>query len=662
MTKSAKMILWAGLIALLSFIVASCSREKFSMGPARNASDVTISVTMDQTKTVTNGTLISWTDGDDLTLLTFPLGGTGYYPSKFKYANDLQGARFKGRIEDYGDMNNFYAFYPYSESILTPKEFNIRINETPVQDGNTSPAHLAGPDFPLYGKQTRVVGVNNISISMTNLLSIARFVVKNTADDPIVVQNIEFSCSKYISGNFCSDVTVDDPAWVAKDGASTKITLTVNDGQAIDKDSTAEFYVGMLPVILSAGDKLKVKITASSKGKEVVFYRLIEPKETTSFYSGYRKQINCSFDSIHTTDPWPESESQIPVDTPDYYYKLTATPDSWEGTYLIVDEANLVAFGENKDNYRTPVEIVDGKIAAMPALVENQVTVTTSATGAGKYDIKTILGKYMYGFSSGFLFDSAVSGGHTYYNTLAISGEKVVISSSYGQSQKRFCYTGGTFNYVNDESEAYADASVSLYRLGEPEDVPGGDPTKTDQTISFGTSEFSWTIGSGYAIGGSYPLPTVTGAKTTVTYESSNTNVASISGSNIIINAAGTTVIKATAAETDKYNRATATVTLKILSSSEPTTSAYVKVTSAPSSWDGTYLVVDEVSGKAFAPFTANASAYAVNVTINNGQIVSDGTIDRYAITVSDAGVNHANSNVSGLRAYNVKNADGQYI
>ena len=90
--------------------------------------------------------------------------------------------------------------------------------------------------------------------------------------------------------------------------------------------------------------------------------------------------------------------------------------------------------------------------------------------------------------------------------------------------------------------------------------------------------------------------------------------------------------------------------------------SAYVKVTSEPTTWDGTYLIVDENSSKAFAAFSGNASSYAVNVTISNGKIAATSDVAKYAFTISDAGVNHENSNFSGQRAYNLRNSDGMYI
>ena len=187
------------------------------------------------------------------------------------------------------------------------------------------------------------------------------------------------------------------------------------------------------------------------------------------------------------------------------------------------------------------------------------------------------------------------------------------------------------------------------------------DSSKQNQTIAFANETVSWTLGDTYAVGGTYSLPQVSGATTTVTYTSSNPSVAEIvNGNQVKINAAGTTTITATAAETATYYGATATMTLEIKNGTAPATgSAYVKVTSEPASWDGTYLFVDESAGKAFAAFS-DVSNYAVNVTVSNGRIAATNDIARYALTVSDAGVDHAN--VSGQRAYNVINTDGKYV
>ena len=266
MFKATKSFFKASVLAVAAVICASCAQEDSVFGThEKRAKDVTISVSMNETRTVNDGISTKWSANDAITLLTLPFDGTGYYPSKFTYHQDENGNRFRGRIEDYGEMNSFYAFYPYRNDILTPKDYRIDINANPVQEGNTSTAHLAGTDFPLYGKQLKVQGVSNINISMSNILAVARFVVTNTTESPIVVKSIEFTSSNYITGSFNADMTVDDPAWTAdKENASTKVTLAVNNGEEIAAGGNAEFYVGILPNVCLAGSKLKIKITASN--------------------------------------------------------------------------------------------------------------------------------------------------------------------------------------------------------------------------------------------------------------------------------------------------------------------------------------------------------------------------------------------------------------
>ena len=193
--------------------------------------------------------------------------------------------------------------------------------------------------------------------------------------------------------------------------------------------------------------------------------------------------------------------------------------------------------------------------------------------------------------------------------------------------------------------------------------------SKQNQTLSFG--DVTWTLGDGYESGGTYTFPQAQGAQTLVRYTSDNSSVAEIvdaTSNRVKINGTGTAHITATADETTSYYGATATMTITIKPASTPpvTGSAYVKVTGEPSSWDGTYLFVQEdsnnnpTSGKAFAAFSANASSYAVNVTISNGQIAATSDLAKYALTVTDAGVQHANA--SGQEAYDVRNSDGKYI
>ena len=196
------------------------------------------------------------------------------------------------------------------------------------------------------------------------------------------------------------------------------------------------------------------------------------------------------------------------------------------------------------------------------------------------------------------------------------------------------------------------------------QDDPGQqDPDKENQELSFAYATVTWQLGNGYTKGNSYDVQAVNGARTNVTYTSGNTNVATISGNRIIIVDAGETTITANAVGNDIYNPASTSYRLVISQSSTGGNAAYVKVTRAPENgWEGTYLIVDDDSSMAFAAFSDNASNYAVGVTISNGQIVANSTVNKYAFTVTDAGVAHENSSFSGQEAYNLRNSEGSYI
>ena len=82
----------------------------------------------------------------------------------------------------------------------------------------------------------------------------------------------------------------------------------------------------------------------------------------------------------------------------------------------------------------------------------------------------------------------------------------------------------------------------------------------------------------------------------------------------------------------------------------EPDEKCYVKVTSAPRDWSGTYIIVDESAGKAF---DENASSYASTVSISGGKVVWSETVAKYQVTISK-------SSVDGM--YDVKTVSGKYV
>ena len=79
-------------------------------------------------------------------------------------------------------------------------------------------------------------------------------------------------------------------------------------------------------------------------------------------------------------------------------------------------------------------------------------------------------------------------------------------------------------------------------------------------------------------------------------------------------------------------------------------TKSYVKVTSAPADWSGTYLIVYETGKVAFdgSRTTLDAASNTISVTINNNKIESNTTTDASTFTITKSGSNYLVQSKSG--------------
>ncbi|MBR1436286.1 MAG: tyrosine-protein phosphatase [Bacteroidales bacterium] len=142
-------------------------------------------------------------------------------------------------------------------------------------------------------------------------------------------------------------------------------------------------------------------------------------------------------------------------------------------------------------------------------------------------------------------------------NTLTFSS-----SSGYTGSTTYYLYYSTSSNAFTVSSSSGSSHLASLYSTQKP---------LGKQFLSFAKSSVSWVIGEDCQVGESYSLPqTVTGNATPVTYTSSNTSVATISGDLITIVGKGSTTITATAQADDQYKEATAKYTFRVTDPAPP--------------------------------------------------------------------------------------------
>ena len=151
---------------------------------------------------------------------------------------------------------------------------------------------------------------------------------------------------------------------------------------------------------------------------------------------------------------------------------------------------------------------------------------------------------------------------------------------------------------------------------------------RTAQNLSFSSSEAEYDLGTSTY---TKPLPTLSGAQTSVTWSSSNPEIASVDNNgNVTPLKVGQVTITAKAAGSKTFKPAEAKYTLSVINSTIKV-STYVKVTGELEDWSGTYLFVKESANAAFA---YNQNNFKTSVVISNGQIVSD-DYKAYELTVS---------------------------
>lgn len=236
------------------------------------------------------------------------------------------------------------------------------------------------------------------------------------------------------------------------------------------------------------------------------------------------------------------------------YKKVTVAPSNWEGQYLIVwgEEAHATVNG--KDLAKTcEVTIADN------AIVSTQTTdaaaVTIEEGNNSTYSILLPSGKYL-----GFADKSCSSSDTKVYYSISLESDGTVSISGNINGTAKYLYNQQTYYRFYSANGSYT--KPTLYKL---------EDNRQDQTLSFTPSEVTYDIYDH----SSFATPVLSGAKTTVTYSSSNPSIADVdSEGNLTIKkvspVAGIT-ITATAAADATYKSAQAFYTLKVVDSTPKT-------------------------------------------------------------------------------------------
>ena len=336
-------------------------------------------------------------------------------------------------------------------------------------------------------------------------------------------------------------------------------------------------------------------------------------------------------------------------EVPSIYTKVTSADDLEEGAkYLVVYESIPKVFKPilNGSSFETAtgnaidVSISDNEISSAD-LADCELTLES-----GYYLFVGSAERYLYVTNGSIGAEENKGSSHSL--SVSISNGTASISRTSNNQVYYLRYSASNSYFQSSTSTA----NVALYKLDD------GQPKAqhlafSDETVTFNIFGIETPVALTEA-------PTLSGAKTTVSWNSSNQNVAEVDGDGIVtVKAVGTTTITATAAAEGRYLSGTASYVLTVTNEAPPT---YTKVTSITSG--ATYLIVSADAGNyngadGTKAFTGDQNGTAA--TVNNAAGVITGDYSAYEFVISASGSDYTLLGPNGYVTGNA-NSGSRYI
>lgn len=307
-----------GLMLTAALTLTNCAKEQVVNEPvAQKGVPFELTVGVDTKTTTTDAATINWAAGDNLNVF-HAVAGSDAYGSNDEFTFD-SGTKFTGALKDgalTADAYDWYVLYPYNGNIEEPNNTSkgyltvgSSYNGAQTQNGNGNKAHLAGSNIPLYGKAASVAKDAKPTITLKQAVSVVKVHVTNKNVKPLTVTSVSFVAPEYVVGTYYIDITGENPAFTASQNpgktftyASETANLTVTNGDAINQNAEADFFIAIKPFTAAAGKTLKVSVNGYEKSLDL--------EAAATFAPGKIKTINFSYDKV---DAAPISTEDGPV-------------------------------------------------------------------------------------------------------------------------------------------------------------------------------------------------------------------------------------------------------------------------------------------------------------------------------------------------------------
>lgn len=607
------------LIAAAAMAFTSCQKEE-TAAPETVSATLTMHAGVEQTKTyLDENNAVLWGKGEVVTLYV----GSGETAKFFDSAStdDYDGkasASFTFEIKEVTEADSYAlgGVYPASASKGidnndNPKSFKIALPATQ----NAEPGKYDPSAYIMVLKPEAVETLpSEYTASFRRAVALNKITLTNVKEDISTVE-ITVPNTKYLAGRRNFDLTTGESGEVYENGGRTN-TIKVNSAFPA---GTIDVWFTSWGVELAAGQELTVKMISPSK----IYTRTITAKEGgIKFVEGDLNKLTVNMESATV-----EVNTDLSGD-----YLIASVPKSW----------NLMS-GKNGGKYYLHIvsgvttSAIDVKCADFYSVAEVNDCIWTVEKMGDNYSIKNkTTGKYVSYTgedNDAYTSDDAVElvlsekDGVMTVESKAVAGRKL----KYNSSSPRFAF------YTTDQTPLYfipweADTTPRIFvneNNYEVEAAEGSiDIVYTTNDVVTGQIKATVKSGASMAINST----SVADGKVTVNY------------------AANTAQDPKTATIVLSYDGAEPQEVVITQAAAGATKQYYVKVTTAPNDWSGTYLIV---AGTSVATAIDGSWLKYATATINDNKIEATATTNAYAVTIQK---------VASQSYYTIKLANGQYL
>lgn len=266
------------------------------------------------TKTLNDSLSTKWTAEDTLNVFHAEAGSEWYSENTMFTITDVETGKFETELlnGELSAVNDWFVLYPYNSHIISPANVASgyiavggRAGSPQVQTGNSSMAHIAGPNYPMWGIAKGVESEEMPYIRMTHLSSLVEVVVTNNAGVEAKVKSLSMAAAEDITGTYYIDFTTDEPTFEGSGDiyVSNEVKLTVVEGEYIPAGGSAKFYFAIKPFTAHAGDFINLTVNGEEKAYELT--------NDVVFAPGKIKTLTFSLDEYVELVPGPITSNMV---------------------------------------------------------------------------------------------------------------------------------------------------------------------------------------------------------------------------------------------------------------------------------------------------------------------------------------------------------------